>query len=140
MSAETQPRVAAVRGEALTVVYRNRTVLDVPAIELPAGQTYALLGASGAGKSTLLRVLGLLEKPTTGTVEIDGKRVSRGDLAARRRIAAVFQKPYLLRGTVGANAGYGLKLRGVPAAERTHARRGRSQRALAWAVGRTARR
>jgi molybdopterin-binding protein len=110
--------VAAVRGEGLMVTYRGRTVLDVPSVELRAGQTYALLGASGAGKSTLLRVLGLLEKPTTGTVEINGSIVSRGDLRARRRIAAVFQKPYLLRGTVGDNAGYGLRLRRVSAADR----------------------
>jgi molybdopterin-binding protein len=111
-------RVAAVRGEGLTVTYRGKKVLDVPAVELPAGQTYALLGASGAGKSTLLRVLGLLEKPSTGTVQIDGRSVSRNDLAARRRIAAVFQKPYLLRGTIGDNAGYGLTLRRVGSAER----------------------
>jgi molybdopterin-binding protein len=110
--------VAAIRGKGLTVAYRGKQVLDVPAVELPAGQTYVLLGASGAGKSTLLRVLGLLEKPTTGTVEIDGHPVSRGSLAARRGIAAVFQKPYLLRGSVGDNAGYGLRLRRVPRTER----------------------
>jgi molybdopterin-binding protein len=112
------PSATAVRGEGLTVTYRGKKVLDVPAVELPAGQTYALLGTSGAGKSTLLRVLGLLEKPSTGAVKIDGRSVSRNDLAARRRIAAVFQKPYLLRGTVGDNAGYGLRLRSVPTAER----------------------
>jgi molybdopterin-binding protein len=120
--------VAAVRGDALTVTYRGKKVLDVPSVELPAGQTYALLGASGAGKSTLLRVLGLLEKPSTGTVQMDGRSVSRNDLAARRRIAAVFQKPYLLRGTVGDNAGYGLALRRVGSAER--------KRRVAEALGR----
>jgi molybdopterin-binding protein len=109
---------AAARGENLTVVYRGKTVLDVPRVELRSGQTYVLLGASGAGKSTLLRVLGLLEAPTTGTVEIDGRPVSRSNLAARRRIAAVFQKPYLLKGSVGDNAGYGLALRRVPSPER----------------------
>jgi molybdopterin-binding protein len=112
----------------LTVTYRGKKVLDVPAVELPAGQTYALLGASGAGKSTLLRVLGLLEKPSTGTVQIDGRSVSRNDLAARRRIAAVFQKPYLLRGTIGDNAGYGLALRRIGSAER--------KRRVAEALGR----
>jgi len=117
-AADQDDPVAAVRGENLTVVYQGNRVLDVPVVQLRAGQTYALLGASGAGKSTLLRVLGLLEKPTTGTVKIEGRSVSRNDLESRRRIAAVFQKPYLLRGTVGDNAGYGLRLRHVPATER----------------------
>ncbi len=111
-------RAPSVRGEGLRVEYRRRTVLDVESITLPAGQTYVLLGASGAGKSTLLRVLGMLERPTAGTVFFDGVAVEKRTLAERRRIAAVFQKPYLLRGNVGANVGYGLKLRGVPAGER----------------------
>lgn len=109
----------AVRGENLRVIYRKRVVLDIESIALPAGKTYALLGASGAGKSTLLRVLGLLEKPSSGTVAYDGKRVSRADLAMRRTVAAVFQKPYLLRGTVAHNVGYGLRLRATSMRERT---------------------
>lgn len=123
MSSETvkpEPRAAApaVRGEGLRVVYRRRTVLDVGSISVPAGQTYALLGASGAGKSTLLRVLGLLERPTEGRVLLNGLVADRRDLAMRRTIAAVFQKPYLLRGDVGDNVGYGLRLRRVSADER----------------------
>jgi ABC-type methionine transport system ATPase subunit len=92
------PRVC---GEDIEVVYRGRTVVDVSAIDLPAGQTYALLGASGAGKSTLLRVLGLLERPSKGRVLIEGRLANRRDLATRRTIAAVFQKPYLLRARPG---------------------------------------
>lgn len=110
---------AHVRAEAVTVRYRKRTVLDVDAVSIPAGKTFALLGASGAGKSTLLRVLGLLERPTTGRVYFDGTPARRRDLRTRRTISAVFQKPYLLRGTVGDNVGYGLRLRRVPSRERT---------------------
>jgi molybdopterin-binding protein len=109
---------ALVRGAGLKMVYRKRTILDIESVSLPRGKTYALLGASGAGKSTLLRILGLLEKPTAGAVYFEGRRASRGDLATRRMIAAVFQKPYLLRGTVEDNVGYGLRLRHVPASER----------------------
>lgn len=107
----------SVRGEGLRVVRRGRTILDVGGITLASGETYALLGASGAGKSTLLRVLGLLERPTAGRVVFGGRVVDRHDLQARRDIAAVFQKPYLLRGTVAENVGYGLRLRGVGGAE-----------------------
>lgn len=105
-------------GERLRVAFRGRTVLDVPRIEVPTGATYAVLGASGAGKSTLLRVLGLLDRPTAGRVLIDGREANGRDLAMRRTIAAVFQKPYLLRGTVVANVAYGLRLRHVGRAER----------------------
>ena len=117
LSASPEP-LPTVRGEELRVVYRGKTVLDVDSIALPAGQTFVLLGASGAGKSTLLRILGLLEKPTAGRVFFDGRPANRGDLGTRRTISAVFQKPYLLRGTIADNVGYGLRLRGVPAAER----------------------
>jgi molybdopterin-binding protein len=110
--------LSAVRGEGLRVVYHGKTVLDVGSISLAAGQTFALLGASGAGKSTLLRVLGLLEKPTAGGVFYDGMPADRGDLGMRRTIAAVFQKPYLLRGTVLDNVAYGLRLRRVARSER----------------------
>lgn len=111
-------QVPAVSGEGLRVAYRNRTVLEVERVSVPSGQTYAILGPSGAGKSTLLRVLGLLEQPAAGRVMFDGRELSGRDLSARRTIAAVFQRPYLLRGTVGYNAGYGLRLRRVLRNER----------------------
>jgi molybdopterin-binding protein len=123
MSADTQAsgRSSApplVVGEGLKVAYRGRTVVDVPRVEFPSGATYALLGASGAGKSTLLRLIGLLERPQAGHVTFDGSVIRPGDLSGRRRIAAVFQKPYLLHGTVGDNVAYGLRLRGVSRVDR----------------------
>jgi molybdopterin-binding protein len=113
----TETRPSTVRGEELRVAYRGKTVLDIESISVPAGKTFALLGASGAGKSTLLRILGLLEGPTSGRVFFDGKPANRGSLATRRTIAAVFQKPYLLRGTVAHNVGYGLRLRHLRSSE-----------------------
>lgn len=108
----------AVRAEGVRVVYHGHAAVDVPEVVIQPGTTYALLGPSGAGKSTLLRVIGLLERPSSGRVLIDGRESRASDLAARRRIAAVFQKPYLLRGSVADNVGYGLRLRRVPAADR----------------------
>ncbi|MDO8964534.1 MAG: ABC transporter ATP-binding protein [Coriobacteriia bacterium] len=118
MSDDPVIRPAAIRGEALRVSYRGKVVLDVPEVSVAPGSTYALLGSSGAGKSTLLRVLGLLERPTSGRIFYDGMEARGDDLKMRRTIAAVFQKPYLLRGTVGDNAGYGLRLRGIAGRER----------------------
>jgi molybdopterin-binding protein len=109
-------------GEGLKRSYRRGTfALDVPAVEVPAGKVLAILGPSGSGKTTLLDVLGLLEKPSAGRVLLGGKEVSMRDREARMQIAAVFQRPYLFKGTVGGNVGYGLVARGVPRA--THAAR-----------------
>src|SRR5689334_7226684 len=57
------------------------------------GKTTVLIGPSGCGKSTILRlIIGLLE-PTTGTVEIDGRRISPANLLEmRRRIGYVIQE------------------------------------------------
>lgn len=93
--------------------------LSVEHIEAPAGSTLAILGPSGSGKSTLLHLLGLLEKPEAGRVLFDGREVTAGDRDARLAMAAVFQRPYLFKGSVEQNVEYGLLVRGEsPAARR----------------------
>ena len=98
--------------------YRTGFSLRVESLEVPAGSTLALLGPSGSGKSTLLSLLGLLERPDAGTILLDGREVSYRDREARLAMAAVFQRPYLIKGSVETNVEYGLKLRHVPVAER----------------------
>lgn len=110
----------AVRVEGVRRAYHGRTVLDIRALDLPAGATTAVLGPSGSGKSTLLGIAGLLERPDGGTVTYDGEVVTSRDAAARRRTAAVFQRPFLFKGTIAENVAYGLRLRRVAAAERAH--------------------
>ena len=112
-------RGVSLAGVGLTRSYKKGTfALDVPSVEVPAGSVLAILGPSGSGKTTLLDLLGLLEKPTTGEILLDGREVTTRDRDARMQIAAVFQRPYLFKGTVGGNVGYGLVARGV--ARSTH--------------------
>ena len=91
--------VFAVRGVRHTYRTPSGTVtaLDDVDIDVPAGQLTVLAGPSGSGKSTLLRILGLVERPTAGRVELHGRqtaRLSDADRRAhRRRIHLVFQEP-----------------------------------------------
>lgn len=96
--------------EGLRVDYRSFS-LDIDSFTLPAGTTTALLGPSGSGKSTLLTVIGMLEKPSAGRILFDGVPVTAKE--AREHMTAVFQRPYLIKGTVAQNVAYGLKLHGV---------------------------
>ena len=93
-----------------------RDVLDVPALDVLAGEVLVVIGPNGAGKSTLLRVLGLLERPDAGQVLVRGRLVEAHEaLAERRRMATVFQEPLLADTTVAGNVALGLRFRGVPA-------------------------
>ncbi len=118
----------AVRAEGIRKEYGKRVVVDVDRVDIPAGQTLALLGPSGAGKSTLLAVLGLLERPDAGQVYLDDQPVNTKDAAARLQMAAAFQNPYLFKGTVADNVAYGLRLRKMPAAGRREAVAGTLER------------
>jgi D-methionine transport system ATP-binding protein len=86
---------------ALTKRYGSLTVLDGVDFAVQAGEIAAVVGPSGAGKSTLARCINLLEKPTSGSILVDGKdltRLSRRELrSARRAIGTVFQSASLLQ-------------------------------------------
>ena len=77
------------------------TVLDRVDFRIDAGEMVAVVGKSGSGKSTLMHLLGLLDKPTSGRILIDGIDTARqsGRKLARirnRRIGFVFQAHHLL--------------------------------------------
>jgi len=77
------------------------SVLREASFELRRGEALAVMGPSGSGKSTLLHILGTLDRPTTGTVRLEGKdpfALSERDLAdfRNRHIGFIFQDHHLL--------------------------------------------
>lgn len=115
--------------------------LTVPALAVHEGEVLAVIGPNGSGKSTLLRLLALLERPDAGEVRFRGQAVdARRALAARRRLAMVFQTPLLADMSVADNVALGLAFRGVPRAERAaRVRRWLERLGVAALAGRPAR-
>ena len=83
-------------GRAGTVVALNGIDLDIY-----RGEIFGIIGLSGAGKSTLVRCINFLEKPTEGTVTVDGQELGRLSkkqlLEARRSMGMIFQQFNLLQ-------------------------------------------
>jgi len=93
--------------------------LDNVDIRIEAGEYVSIMGPSGSGKSTLLNVLGLLDRPTSGTYRLEGEDVSRLDDNAlaghrQRHIGFVFQFFHLIpRLTALENVELPLVLKGI---------------------------
>jgi ATP-binding cassette subfamily B protein len=86
----------------------DRVILPTFDLEIPAGQTIALVGSTGAGKSTLAKLISRFYDPSQGTVALDGvdlRKLHPKDL--RRAIVMVTQEAYLFSGTVADNIALG---------------------------------
>ncbi|MEU7855637.1 ABC transporter ATP-binding protein [Nonomuraea sp. NPDC049141] len=100
------------------------TALDKVSLEIERGELVAIVGPSGSGKSTMLNVVGTLDRPTSGTVRIDGydvAKLSDGQLSALRatRIGFVFQHFHLAAKVPAVdNVADGLVYTGIGRAER----------------------
>ena len=97
-------------------------VLKNISLTVLAGEIYGIIGMSGAGKSTLVRCINMLEKPTSGTVIIDGKdmsSLSEKELREERRnITMIFQSfNLLMQRTCLKNVCFPLELAGVKKTE-----------------------
>ncbi|MEI5584272.1 MULTISPECIES: ABC transporter ATP-binding protein [unclassified Agromyces] len=94
-----------VRFEGVEFAYTpDRVVLPRFDLDVPAGQTVALVGSTGAGKSTLAKLIARFYDPSDGVVELDGvdlRRLHPKDL--RRAIVMVTQEAYLFSGSVADN-------------------------------------
>jgi peptide/nickel transport system ATP-binding protein len=97
MSVQDLTKDFRIRGSTFRSVATVQAVSGV-SLELRAGQCLALVGESGCGKSTLARLLMRLEDPTSGSITLNGRdltRLSEDQLrATRREVQMVFQDPY----------------------------------------------
>ncbi|WP_405373059.1 MULTISPECIES: ABC transporter ATP-binding protein [unclassified Microbacterium] len=97
------------RFEDVTFGYSDdRTILPDFALDIPAGQTIALVGTTGAGKSTLAKLIARFYDPTRGRLtldDVDLRQLHPKDL--RRAIVMVTQEAYLFSGTVADNIALG---------------------------------
>ncbi len=114
--------------EEVSKTYRTTEVetraLDRVSMEIAPGEFVAIMGPSGCGKSTLLNILGLLDRPTSGSYGFFGEDVARypeSKLTRLRRdkIGFVFQSFNLIDDlSIAENVEVALIYRGVPAGER----------------------
>jgi putative ABC transport system ATP-binding protein len=98
--------------------------LDGVNLEIPQNSFTVVMGPSGSGKSTLLYLIGGLDRPTEGQIEIDGQRLDQMDenqlaLFRRQTVGFVFQSFNLIQSmTAEENVGFPMQFARVPAGER----------------------
>ncbi|MDB5797057.1 MAG: tauB [Paucimonas sp.] len=88
------------------------TAVDDLSLDIEAGSFFVIVGPSGCGKTTLIRMLGGLESPSSGEIEIRAERPGKPLNSMIFQGDSIF--PWM---TVWDNAAYGLRMRGVPQAE-----------------------
>jgi tungstate transport system ATP-binding protein len=98
------------------VRFGSRVALDIETLQIRPGCLHVLTGPNGSGKSTLLAVLAFLKKPVRGRVMFCGSPVNWSGKQLgrlRKQVTLLHQDSYLFSGSVSANVGFGLRMRGV---------------------------
>lgn len=110
----------------LTKIYTTPShevvALNDVSLSIQKGEIFGIIGLSGAGKSTLIRCINMLEKPTSGSISVNGEEITsldKRDLrTARQKIGMIFQHFNLLSSrTVFDNIMFPLEIAKVPAKE-----------------------
>ena len=98
------PAGRQVRFESVTFGYRDSLVLPGLDLDIPAGQTVAMVGETGAGKTTIARLLGRFYDPRSGRVTLDGVDLGQlPDSVLRSEIVVITQENFLFEGSVADN-------------------------------------
>ena len=115
---------AAVIARDVVLGYGNSVAIARSSFEIPHQRVVAVIGPNGSGKSTLLNILGLLDKPTSGSYLLDGIDITsmsdnqQADVR-RNKIGFVFQSFHLIsRLTAAENIALPLTLAGMPPKQR----------------------
>lgn len=107
-----------IEARGLAKSFEGKTVLAGASLSVEHPGIYALVGPNGSGKTTLMRILALLEKADAGRITFDGLEITNIKSAAaaglRQRMVLVHSPAVMLSGSVRYNAGYGLRVRGLP--------------------------
>jgi ABC-type multidrug transport system fused ATPase/permease subunit len=98
----------SIRFASVTFGYRAEPVIGGLDLEIPAGQTTALVGTTGAGKTTVARLLARFYDPGGGRVLLDGVDLrDLDDPTLRAEVVMITQENYLFSGTIAENIGLG---------------------------------
>jgi energy-coupling factor transporter ATP-binding protein EcfA2 len=118
--APTGRPLVEIEGATFSYPLSPRPALDELSLTIREGEFVAVIGANGSGKTTLTKLMLGLIQPTAGRVLVDGRPLSKSDPDRVGRVGYVFQNPdeMLFNATVWEEVEFGLKVRGVPKAQR----------------------
>ncbi len=133
----------SLRGGVLRRALGTVHAVDGVSFQLGTGETLGLVGESGCGKSTVARSILRLVEPSSGTIRLEGKDITRLGKAelrpSRRSMQIIFQDPFASlnpRMTAGDIVGEPLSVHGLAAGDKK-ARNGSPNCSIRWACGRT---